>query len=44
MTEEAYWPKVPPGKKLDEYEREGLSNGLRRLFSEASLRLSLIHI
>lgn len=38
MTEEAYWPKVPPGKKLDEHEREGLSNGLRRLFSEASLR------
>ena len=38
MTEETYWPKVPPGKKLDEHERDGLSTGLRRLFSQASAR------
>jgi len=38
LTEETYWPKVPPGKKLNEHERDGLSNGLRRLFSQTSVR------
>ena len=38
MPEDVFWPKVSPGKNLSDNERNGLSNGLRRLFSQAYLR------